>query len=186
MRPGEDRLRAGGNWLTAERFMELVTGVRRTYFRLQVHPTYGVPWEQPAFQEFLRSGTRDIDPESAPLQRMRAHRAAGRISQRVYLIRPPLNDYQRFVFVNYHEMVIAGEDLRIIDTSRTSNPGLPDYDFILLDDEVVIKMHYEEGDGTYLGRELLPDADPTEYQGYRELALDNAIPFLEYERTLQT
>jgi hypothetical protein len=182
VRPGDGQV----NWLQRDRLFELVNGIKHSLFRLQIHPVYLVQHEQEEFKRFLREGSRTIPPDSALVQRMRAHKDAGRVSQRVYLVHPPINDYQRYVFVHYHESALAGEDLRIIDASQTPDPGLPDFDFMLLDEEIVLKVHYEPGTGAYIGHELLQDVDPTEFMRYRELALGNSVPFLDYERTLPT
>lgn len=158
--------------------------VAASLFRFQVHPVYTVQREQEAFRKFLDTGEREIDFGNDMFKRIRARRESGRTAHRVYLIKPPLTDYQRFVFISYHHYAEAGEDLRIIDTSRTTNPGLPDYDFVLLNDETVIKVHYASEDGAWIGPELLADADPAQYIHYKDLALAHSIPFLEYEKTL--
>lgn len=183
LRPGEESLRAGENWLVGDDYYKLTTGFKKSFFRLQVQPIYKVGWEQEDFQNFLKTGKIEIDPDDPELVKHRERRAAGRISQRVYVVTPPLTDYQRYVFGYYHHSVLAGEDLRVIDLSRRPNPGLPAYDFILLDEGTVIKLHYEE-DGTYIGRELLPNADPAKYTRYKQIALENSIPFLEYEELI--
>jgi hypothetical protein len=183
LRPGEESLRSGGNWLVGEDYYGLTRNYRDSFFRLQVHPVYKVGWETEEFQRFLETGVRSIDPNDPRLVKMRNRKENGRASQRVYVITPPLTDYQRFVFAYYHHSAEAGEDLRILDLSRTANPGLPDYDFILLDAQTVIKLHYQ-ADGTYLGRELLPEADPAGYMRYKEVAVAHSMPFLEYEKLI--
>lgn len=183
LRPGEETLRSGGNWLVGDDYYNLTNGFKRSFFRLQVQSVYKVVWEQEEFRRFLETGERPVETDAVWEERMREERADGRVRQRVYVISPPLTDYQRWVFGGYHYYAEAGEDLRIIDLSRTENPGLPNYDFILLDDKTVIKLHYE-ADGTYIGRELLPEADPMEYVRYKELAQPSSIPFLEYEELI--
>ncbi|GAA4535437.1 DUF6879 family protein [Amycolatopsis samaneae] len=182
LKPGEDGLRSGGNWLTGDAYYQLTNGYRTSFFRLQVQPVYGVPWEQEDFRRFLETGERTVDPGDPMFAKIEDRRRTGRIGRRVYAIRPPLTDYQRYVFVAYHAFAEAGEDLRIIDLARTPDPGLPGFDFILLDDETVLKLHYEP-DGRYLGRELLPEADLAEFRRYKELAGAYSMPFLEYEES---
>lgn len=184
LRPGEETLRSGGNWLVGDDYYNLVGNFTQSHFRLQVQPVYKVAWEQEEFKRFLETGERHVESDAAWEERKRKELEAGRVSQRVYIISPPLTDYQRWVFGAYHYYAKAGEDLRIIDLSRTENPGLPDYDFILLDNATVVKLYYEEADGTYIGRELLPNAVPDEYVRYKELAVANSIPFLEYEEMI--
>lgn len=172
-----------GNWLFREDYYRMSSEGRHV-FRLQVYPIYSVEQEREEFQQFLRDGTITVDADDPGLVKMRERRATGRTFQRVYVVEPPFTDYQRYVFIYYHHIAEAGEDLRIIDLSSQSNPGLPDYDFMLIDDKTVIKLHYEWREGTQIGPELLPDADVSEYIRYRDIAVSNSIPFLEYEKTI--
>jgi len=94
-----------------------------------------------------------------------------------------LTDYQRYVFLYYHHVALAGEDLRIIDSTSMSVPPLPDYDFMLVDEATVIRIHYGP-DGAWIGPELL-QADPAEYQAYKAAALAAAVPFLDFEESLK-
>lgn len=184
LRPGEESLKSGGNWLVGDAYYDLTRNCK-WFFRLQVQPAYKVDWEQSEFKRFLETGQRDIDVNDPEILRAREEHAKGNIRQRVCVITPPLTDYQRWVFPGYHFQAEAGQDLRVLDTSTTENPGLPDYDFIFIDDSATaIKLHYKSDDGTYIGRELLPDADPAEYRRYRDRALASSIPFLEYEKLI--
>jgi len=117
---------------------------------------------------------------------MRESTAAGKRSQRVYVITRPLTDYQRYVFRYYHHLAEAGEDLRIIDTTDQAVPALPDYDFMLVDDSTVIKLHYAADDGTYLGPELLVNADPEVHLAYKQVAIAASVPFLDYEKDFRS
>ena len=174
----------GGNWLGRDDYLNRMRGYQKSLFRFQVHQVYGIPSEQPSFQEFLKTGVRKVDPNDPRLVSMRERTAAGRVSQRVQVVYPPISDYLRHAFVYFHYSARAGENLRILDTSKKSTGDLPDYDFVLLDDEVIIKLHYAAEDGSVVGRELLPEADAGEYRRYRDYALANSIPFLEYEKLI--
>ena len=179
MQPAETR------WLSREEYSALARGLHTSLFRLQVHPAYSVAAEEEEFRQFLETGTYDIDPDDPALTRMRETRAAGKLSQRVYLITSPLTDYQRYVFPYYHHMALAGEDLRIIDAATMPVPDLPDYDFMLIDDTTVIKVHYDS-DGKWVGPELLAAADPADYVAYKEAALAGSVPFLDFEESIRT
>lgn len=173
-----------GNWLSREDYYQRANSGRKI-FRLQVYPVYKVEQERENFQRFLETGIREIDPADEPgLVRLRERIAEGMSIHRVYVVEPPFTDYQRYVFRFYHHTCEAGEDLRIIDLSSQSNPGLPDYDFMLIENTTAIKLHYERHDGTQIGPELLPDADISEFIRYQDLAIKNSIPFLEYEKTI--
>jgi hypothetical protein len=157
--------------------------MRNSLFRLQIHPTYRVAAEEEEFKQFLATGTYEIDLDDAALTRARARRADGKVAQRIYLLSTPLTDYQRYVFRYYHQLALAGEDLRIIDSTTMPVPRLPDHDFMLLDDETIIKVHYDP-DGTWIGPELLATADVSEYVSYKQAAVAGSVPFLDFEERL--
>lgn len=186
--PVDDYRNAGqGNWLHRTDYVGRTLAASRTTFRLQVHQQYLVPAEREAFATFRLTGERHIDPGNTPvLAQMRARVGAGKKPQRVQVVTPPLTDYLRYAFRYFHHSAEAGEDLRILDTNRDDAGDLPDYDFMLIDDETVIKVHYEPDDGTIIGPELLPEAAVDEYVRYKENALRNAAPFLEYETSIAT
>lgn len=178
--PDDKNLRSGGNWLVGDAYYQLTRNCTRL-FRLQVQPTYKVDWERTEFKHFLETGVRELDPNDPEIQQIRESHAKGHIRQRVYVLSQPLTDYQRWVLPSYRQQAEAGQEIRILDTSVTQNPGLPSFDFIFIDDsETVIRLHYETEDGTYIGRELLPDADPNAFRQYRELALSNSVSVLDY------
>jgi hypothetical protein len=170
--------------LARDAYRDLIRAARSSIFRLQVHPVYLVEAEQEEFQQFLDTGQYEVDPDDPVLVSTRERAAAGIRVQRVYVVAPPLTSYQRFVFIFYRHVAEAGEDLRVIDTTHTAVPGLPTYDFMLIDDETVIKISYAS-DGTYLGPELLERASPQDYVAYRERAVTHSVPFLEYLKTVE-
>ncbi|WP_158885461.1 DUF6879 family protein [Amycolatopsis anabasis] len=184
MQPVEGTHEVGGNWLSAQDYYDRMDNFRRTTFRFQALQVYGIPHEQPSFQEFLKTGKREVDPNDPRLVRMKAKRTRGRTTQRVQVVRHPISDYLRHAFGFFHESARQGEDLRILDASKTAIDQLPEFDFQLLDDETVIKLHYADEDGSVVGREVLPDADIAEYRRYRDYALEHSVPFLEYERSM--
>ncbi len=80
---------------------------------------------------------------------------------------------------------MAGEDVRILDVTDQPNPGLATQDFWLFDDRSIVRMDYD-GQGRQLGRELLENTDPAPYVAWKQAALKNAVPFAEYQATLET
>lgn len=155
-------------------------GFRRSAFRLELLPQYLVEPEREPFSAFLAGQPMPEGHNADWHATIRAHVAAGRMMQRVHVVMPPLTDYLRFEFEwAYAGNSAAGEDTRILDLSRSTDPGLPDFDFWLFDESTVVAMLYES-DGTQIGRELLQDADPAEFIRYRDLALAAAVPFADY------
>lgn len=181
MKRGDDKLRSGDNWLTGEAWAEQWRSFRRYAFRLETLPVYKVGPEEEEFQQFLAGDPPPPDSDDTDwIRRLRAYRAAGKHVGRVHVVTPPLTDYLRYEFEwGYEFQVAAGEDVRILDLSRRDDPGLPDQDFWLFDDETVVLMHYRE-DGTQIGRERLVNADVSPYLRYMELALRHSVPYLTY------
>jgi hypothetical protein len=168
--------------LEGETWAGYLNGLERSAFRLELLPQYLVEPEREPFAAFRRGEPMPPGHNAEWHATIRAHAAAGRTMQRVHLVTPPLSDYLRFEFEwAYIGNTAAGEDTRILDLSRTPDPGLPDFDFWLFDETTVVAMLYEP-DGTQIGRELLQDADPAQFVGYRDLALAAAVPFAEYWR----
>lgn len=153
----------------------------REAFRLETRSVYSVGDEQAEFQKFLATGELHIPDDDSWLTRIRAFRSSGRWIGRVHVIRQPLTDYLRYEFAVYRHTVQAGEEVRILDLTGRSDPGLPEEDFWLFDDTAVVRMDYRP-DGTQIGRELLENADPAVYAAWRRLAWEHAKPFMEYAK----
>ena len=147
--------------------------------RLETRPAYGVASEQAEYENFLATGELDITDDDQWLTRLRHFRRTGRWVGRVHVLRRPLTDYLRYEFAVYEFTVRAGEDVRILDLTDTSDPGLPKQDFWLFDESAVVLMEYDD-DGNQLGRELLEQADPAPYVAWKQLALNRAVPFVSY------
>ena len=165
---------------------ELWSTFQRSAFRLETLPEYRVP-DEVGRQELYLSGAPMPAGYNADWHAdIRSWAAQGKVLQRVRVVRPPLTDYQRRQFDwGYPGNLQAGEDTRVLDGSTADELGLPRWDFWFFDDQVVHRMNYAE-DGTYLGGETLPDADPAEFRRYRELALTHSTVFWTYRRQTGT
>jgi hypothetical protein len=153
---------------------------QRSAFRLETLPEYRVPQESGKLELYLSGAPMPENYNSGWHAKIQAWAAAGAVLQRVRVVRPPLTAYQRSQFDwGYPANLVAGEDTRVLDGAVADRLGLPDWDFWFFDDEVVYRMNYAE-DGTYLGGETLPDADPAEFRRYRELALTHSTVFWTY------
>jgi len=74
--------------LGADEYRALVQGASRNIFRLQIHPVYKVAAEEEEFEQFLATGTYDIDADDEYFVSMRQDTAAGKTTQRVYVSSP--------------------------------------------------------------------------------------------------
>ncbi|MEU6406103.1 DUF6879 family protein [Streptomyces sp. NPDC046985] len=154
--------------------------VKRSAFRLEVHQTYTMPAEAKAVRDFL-AGASLPEGFNAPWhQTVREHTAAGRAMTRAKIVCRPLTPYSRYLFEwCIPGNVAAGEDYRIVDVTERPNPGLPEQDFWLFDESTVVHLNYRP-DGTQINRELIQDRDISTYLAWRDLALENAVPFSAY------
>jgi len=155
----------------------------RLAFRLETLDAYDVGSDGGDVARYLR-GEPEPDPErkGAWLARLRDERAAGKFRQRVHVLRSPLCDYLRYECEwGYVPNVAAGEDVRILDLAERPQPvGLDiDHDFWLLDDQVVVRMHYDPA-GRFTGAEILTETELPPYRTARDAALSAAEPFTSY------
>ena len=95
-----------------------------------------------------------------------------------------MSDYLRYEFAVYAHTVRAGEDVRILDlTDQADARACRPFDFWLFDEARVVRMDYD-ADGRQIGREWLEDVDPAPYVAWKRLALELAVPFLDYQAKL--
>ncbi|MFE5326593.1 DUF6879 family protein [Embleya sp. NPDC056575] len=165
--------------LDGERWASFLDTFEREAFRLETLPSYSVRGEEPEYADFMRTGRLDLPEDDPWLTRLARYRAGGRKVTRVHIVTPPLSDYLRYEFAAYHYNVAAGEEVRILDTTRQRDaPPMPS-DFWMLDDSKVVDMRYDEH-GVQLARVLLESPDLDRYRQAKESALNLSIPFTEY------
>ncbi|WP_199191751.1 DUF6879 family protein [Amycolatopsis sp. CA-126428] len=167
-------------WLEGEAWDESWDNLQFRAWRLEAQPVYTMAEEEEEFARWRRG--EEIPPDEEWLDDIRLSVEEGIHFGRVRVIPgPPHSDYLRYQFeVGYKPTIPVGHDVRILDLSRVSNPGLPSEDFWLLDDKVV-RMLYRE-DGTQIGRKLVADpAELRKYEQYMQLAIANSVPFSEYD-----
>ncbi|MER6422691.1 DUF6879 family protein [Streptomyces sp. NPDC001137] len=154
---------------------------KRSAFRLEVHQTYTMPGEAETFRAFRSGEPMPTDFNKTWHQTIRVNVSSGRTMTRAKVVRRPLTPYSRYLFAwGIPGNVEAGEDYRILDVTERPNPGLPEQDFWMFDETTVVHLNYRQ-DGTQINRELIRDPDIGKYLAWRELALENAVPFRAYQ-----
>lgn len=151
---------------------------RKSAFRLGTLDRYDVPDEADHFESFLAGERFPEEWKDNPW--VRGMTSEGKSLQRVHVLRSPLSDYLRFQLGwGYPGSIVDGEDIRIIDLQEAEVQGLPDHDFWIFDDSIVLRMHYS-GSGEFEGAVVLPEARAHEYCGYRDIALSHAVSYTAY------
>ena len=151
-------------------------------FRLETLQSYGGSGEDDDLAAFTagspRLGAQGRDRWTSLLT---AARRAGKVQQRVHVVREPLGSYLEYELTwQYGPNSAAGEEIGIIPVTGDQWPGdLPRYDFWLFDSSVLYMMIYD--DGTWLGAQ--PVTDPAriiQACRWRDAALYHATPWREY------
>jgi hypothetical protein len=159
----------------------LFSTFKRSAFRLETLSVYSVDEddEREAFRLFLGGKPQPSWSRDRGWPKFVSSAcAAGKIMQRVRVLSFPLTDYLRFeLSCGYPANVAAGEDIRILPIVGDVPPGIVDHDYWLFDDEIVVRMEYDEA-----GRFVRPVAvdDQASYLRCREVAMARAVPFSEY------
>lgn len=171
---------------TVEHLEARLRTFRYSAFRLETLQVYRGSGEDAAIAAFQAGySAPPDDPEQTEWEAMiRAHRAAGRIMQRVHVVTEPVSDYMRFELTwAYAPNVAAGEDVRIVPAAADQWPhDLPRRDFWLFDSCELFDARYTD-DGTWLGVEQVSEpARIVEACRWRDAALHHAQPWADYLR----
>ncbi|MGV9311747.1 DUF6879 family protein [Streptomyces sp. NPDC003691] len=166
--------------LDGEEWQSYFRDFRDSAFRLEVHQTYTMPAEAESLRSFLDGDPLPEGFNASWHRTIRGHVASGRTMTRAKVVRKPLTDYSRYLFAwCIPGNVAAGEDYRIVDLTGRPDTILPEQDFWLFDDAVVVHLNYR-ADGTQINRERIVDPDLDTYRRWRDSALKDAVPFGEY------
>lgn len=164
-----------------EEMQQLVKSAQRSAVHLETRDAYGTVTELPHMAKWAAGEPDDLQWLEGWCDTVREHTAAGRTVRRARVVSEPLSDYQQWSHSIAHPMVAAGEDIRWVPRRLVSSIGIPGNDYYLLDDELVIFLHYA-GSGTSTG--MTTSTDPTDAELCRtafEKVWDLAIPHGEYK-----
>ncbi|MFJ6213546.1 DUF6879 family protein [Streptomyces sp. NPDC092296] len=165
--------------LDGDAWNDCFDSMEREAWRLETLPVYTMPQEAEKLKRFLAGEKSPDDYTSAWMDEVRQWASEGKGVGRVHVVTRPLSDYLRFEFEYYYRHhVKVGEDISILDLTDRENPGLPDQDFWMFDESKVVLMNYRE-DGTQIDRELY-EGDPEPYRQWKQIAIAESVPFLEY------
>ena len=165
--------------LSGEDMGALFRDFERSAFRMETHPVYTMPNEQENLRRFRAGEPKPEGHNAGWKATIRQNVAAGKTMQRLKIVRLPFTEYTRFLFAwAIPGNVGAGEDYRILDLTEKS-PDLPEQDFWIFDESTVALLNFNE-DGSLKDRELADPSELDKYVHWRDVALSEAVPFLEY------
>ncbi|MFF3156192.1 DUF6879 family protein [Streptomyces sp. NPDC057910] len=133
-------------------FNELLSSARHSAVHLEMRDSYGVGDETEDFENWKRTGRRDVDPASAYwapwVELIRSTACRGVVVRRARIVSEPVTDYIRYehagTVVNLH----AGEQVRWLPRRQASDIALPGNDCWVFDGEAVLFNHFS-GDGSW-------------------------------------
>ena len=103
---------------------------------------YGTAVELPHLAKWAAGEPDDLEWLQGWCSSLRGHVAADRTVRRARIVSEPLSEYQRWSHSIAQPMVDAGEDIRWVSRRLVSSIPLPGNDFYLLDDGLVVFLHY--------------------------------------------
>lgn len=168
-----------GRRLTVEEFDQLYGTVKASVWRWECQPAYHEPDEQEPFSLWERGEPDDLAWLEPWLATLRRAVQTGQRFQRVRMHHDPPTIYQRWGIEIAPTNVAAGEEVRILPEHHARGLDLPGYDFCILDDETVARMHF--GAQGMTGAELLTDARAVDrHRSWRDAAWNHAMPVHQY------
>ncbi|MFI1241477.1 DUF6879 family protein [Nocardia salmonicida] len=162
-------------------FDRLLTDFTASAVHLETRDAYGTEIELPYMAKWAAGEHDDLAWLDEWCANLRTHAAAGRTVRRARVVSEPLSAYQRWSHSIAAPMVDAGEDIRWVPRPRLDSVAIPGNDFYLLDEELVIFLHYS-GDG--LGTDKVISTDPADIELCRtafETVWQWAIPHRDYQ-----
>lgn len=148
-------------------------------FRLETLPRYTVDSETERLSRYMSGAPLQIEPGTREwLEFMESEIRSGKRWHKVHILRSPISDYLRFECEwGYAVSSQYGQEVLILDETERARPeGIPDEDFWLFDDDSAVRLHYD-GEGRFLGAELVDETDVPRFCGYRDVAIEAAEPF---------
>lgn len=167
--------------ITSDEFQDLTKSFKRSAVHLETRDAYGTATELRYMAKWAAGEPDDLEWLQGWCAKVRAHVEAQRTVRRARIVSEPLSDYQRWSHSIAHPMVEAGEDIRWVPRRLVSSIGIPGNDFYVLDDELVIFLHYA---GSGLNTALTTSTDPSDIELCRtafEKVWALSIPHSEYK-----
>ncbi|WP_280273608.1 DUF6879 family protein [Nocardia wallacei] len=137
--------------ISDDEFDRLLTEFESDAAHLETRDAYGTAVELPHMAKWAHGEPDDLGWLADWCGTLRGHAAAGRTVRRARIVSEPLSDYQRWSHSIAQPMVDAGEDIRWVPRRLVSAVAIPGNDFYLLDERLVIFLHYT-GDGHAAGK----------------------------------
>ncbi|WP_194829613.1 DUF6879 family protein [Nocardia sp. XZ_19_231] len=162
-------------------FDRLLTEFQHSAVHLETRDAYGTETELPYMAKWAAGEHDDLTWLDDWCANLRRHADAGRTVRRARIVSEPLSAYQRWSHSIAQPMVDAGEDIRWVPRRQLDSVAITGNDFYLLDDQLVIFLHYS---GAGLGVDKVVSTAPGDIELCRrafEAVWQWAIPHRDYK-----
>lgn len=165
--------------LTYEEFQNYVRASKRAW-HAEFKDTYNVAAEDEPFRRFKDGEHDSYEWLSGWLDFVREVTKSGVKVQRARLVSVPHCDYTRWGITVAPLNISAGEDLRYVPRALVADVELPEEDYWLFDDDLLVLSIFTD-DGRQGGFAREPDPHLTERCRYvRDQIWSRAIPYADY------
>lgn len=130
--------------ITVAECMDLYRTARTSIWRWEQLPAYSVPDEVEPLRRWRAGEPDDLAWLESWLDQVRETVQNGVRFQRVRRLDVPPTEYQRWVATIAPANTAAGEEIRYA-SGTSAELGMPDYDYLLIDDTLVAKMVFVDG-----------------------------------------
>lgn len=163
-----------GRQISVAECMDLYRTAKASVWRWEQLPAYSVPDEVEPIRRWRAGEHDDLAWLGDWLAQVRDRVDAGVSFQRVRRLDAPETEYQRWVNSFAWANTAAGEVIRYV-SGTSAALGMPDYDYLLIDDAVVAEMGFVGGS---LQSAILHDdtAIVERHRAWRDRAWDHSIP----------
>lgn len=146
-----------------------------TAWRLESRRAYAVDVGSPKWQLWQAGGDLGFNPDHPWHANVRAQTEQGKRFERVRVIDSPPTEGQRFLLASGHGNVQAGENIRNLWRDDADRLGLPNEDFWLFDDRLMVRLVFDGDDNTLGVQVTEAPADVAEARRVRDTAWPVAI-----------
>jgi hypothetical protein len=158
--------------ITDDEFRQLVSSIDHEAIHLETRDAYGTAIELPHMAQWVAGEHDDLEWLQRWCYTVRKHVDAGRSLRRARIVSEPLSDYQRWSHSIAQPMVNA-------------SVAIPGNDFYLLDNRLVIFLHYA-GSGLAVDKTVSTDsADVQLCRSAFEAVWRLSIPYCEYQPVIE-
>lgn len=167
--------------LTTAEFEALIRRFDRESVHLEMRDAYGTAVELPRMAAWAAGEPDDYEWLQEWCDDLRRFTADGKIVRRAHIVSEPLSTYRQWSYPNATVMVDAGEDIRWVPRRLVSSIALPGNDFFMLDQRLVIFLHYA---GSGLNTDFVTSTDPHDIELCStafEAVWQLSIPHREYK-----